>query len=136
MRSPIFVSTSVCLKPPPAATISRMPAIGGSDCSERLAPIALASMPAPRPRVNTATITAMSSAIKGVPRKSSTTRTGAFLSAMKMSASALRQHEHDRQQHGGEGDRERSAGRRCSVAAAPPPEPSACLALVGGLAAR
>ena len=27
------VSTRVCLKPPPAETMSRMPAIGGSDCS-------------------------------------------------------------------------------------------------------
>ena len=27
------VSIRVCLKPPPAATISRMPAIGGRDCS-------------------------------------------------------------------------------------------------------
>ena len=36
MRSPMPVSTRVCLNPPPAATISRMPAIGGSDCLERL----------------------------------------------------------------------------------------------------
>ena len=32
-RVPMPVSTSTCLKPPPAATISRMPAIGGSDDS-------------------------------------------------------------------------------------------------------
>ena len=69
------VSTRVCLKPPPAATMSRMPAIGGSDFSSEDAS-SLVPMPAPRPRVNMATMTAMSSAMSGVPRKSSTVRTG------------------------------------------------------------
>jgi hypothetical protein len=55
MRSPILVALRVRLNPPPAATMSRMPAIGGSDCSSDVQ-IAFAFMPAPRPRVNVAAL--------------------------------------------------------------------------------
>ena len=46
-------------------------------------------MPEPRPRVNIATMTAMSSAMSGVPSRSKTWRTVLVLSEMKMSTRAL-----------------------------------------------
>ena len=87
-RVPMPVSTSTCLKPPPAATIRMIPATGGSpDSMHRV--ISLRCMPAPRPRVNMPTTTAMSSAINGVPRVSNTCRSGLDFSSTKMSTTAL-----------------------------------------------
>ena len=77
-----------CLKPPPAATIRMIPATGGSPDSMHLV-TSLRSIPAPRPRVNMPTTTAMESANSGVPRVSNTNRTRLALSSMKMSTSAL-----------------------------------------------
>ncbi len=62
-------STSVCLKPPPAATISSTPAIGASETST-VREIRSLVKPAARPRVNIATTTAASSATSGVPTTS------------------------------------------------------------------
>ncbi len=58
------------------------------------------SMPEPRPRVNIATMTAMSSAKSGVPRTSRTLRTAVLGSSMMMSASALPIISDDGQQDG------------------------------------
>ena len=71
MAPPIPVSTSTCLKPPPAATMSSGPAIGGSEVSNDFDSSVL-FMPVPTPRVKIATTTAISSATSGVPMKSST----------------------------------------------------------------
>ena len=85
---PIPLSTRTCLKPPPAATMSKIPAIAG-----RAAPVVLEmvsrSIPDPRPRVNIATTTAISRAMIGVPSTSSTCRTIWSSSLMKISAMAL-----------------------------------------------
>src|SRR3569833_2204357 len=62
-------SIRVCLKPQPAPTIRRIPAMGGSD-SATMATIWSKPKPAPRPGVNIATMTAMSSANSGVPMAS------------------------------------------------------------------
>ena len=55
---PIPVSTSICLNPPPAATMSRIPAIGGSERSSEVAELARGPCPTPTPKVNIATSTA------------------------------------------------------------------------------
>src|SRR6476659_4435903 len=60
------LSTSTCLSPPPAATISRMPAIGGSAAST-VTDSRDRSKPAATPSVYIASSTASSSAISGVP---------------------------------------------------------------------
>ena len=75
---PIPVSTSTCLKPPPAPTMSRIPAIGPSE-SPIEEPSAVPLIPDPRPSVNIPTRTVMSRASRGAPRKSSVTRIGCSL---------------------------------------------------------
>ena len=81
------MSTSVCLNPPPAATLKMMPANGGSDFSSGDASSAR-FIPEPRPKVAMATRTASSSATSGVPRKSSA-ESNELPWPAKMSASAL-----------------------------------------------
>jgi hypothetical protein len=69
MTLPTPASTIICLKPPPAATISMIPARGGSpDANESL--VRWIPHPAPRPKVTMLTSTAASSATAGVPMKS------------------------------------------------------------------
>ena len=85
---PMPVSTSTCLKPPPAATIRMMPATGGNDVSRHLV-IWSRVIAAPRPRVKMPTTTAINSAISGRPRMSKVCRSRLFSSSMKMSTSAL-----------------------------------------------
>jgi hypothetical protein len=71
MALPTPESTRVCLKPPPAPTIKRTLAMGGSE-SATVAEIRSRSKPALRPSVNIATTTAASRANSGVPIASST----------------------------------------------------------------
>ena len=85
---PMPVSTSTCLKPPPAATIRMMPATGGNDVSMHLV-IWSRVMPAPRPSVKIPTTTAINSAISGRPSVSKVKRTRLSSSSMKMSTNAL-----------------------------------------------
>ena len=82
------VSTSTCLKPPPAATISRMPAMGGR---ASLTDLVMASlfMPEARPKVNIATNTEISSAMNGLPITSKTFCTPFSGSSTMMSTIAL-----------------------------------------------
>ena len=106
---PMPVSTRTCLKPPPAATISRMPAIGGSDGLHDLRDLAPGPCPESRPSVNIATTSEINSANSGSPIRSSTRRSGCDLSSIRMSASALPIISADRQQHREQGDPERRA---------------------------
>ena len=85
---PTPVSISTCLNPPPAETISRMPAMGGSESPMDLV-IPARSIPEPRPKVNIATNTAISSAMNGLPMTSKTCWTRFSSLSMTMSAIAL-----------------------------------------------
>lgn len=85
---PTPTSISVCLKPPPAPTISRMPAIGASDFSTVEESRSLVN-PAARPSVNIPTMTAASRAMSGEPMTSVTRWMPLSLSSTTMSTSAL-----------------------------------------------
>ncbi len=85
---PTPASIRVCLKPPPAPTISRMPAIGARDFSTVVDRRSLVK-PAARPSVNMPTITAASNAISGEPMTSKTRCTLCAGSSTTMSTSAL-----------------------------------------------
>lgn len=85
--SAIPVSMRVCLNPPPAPTIKRIPAIGGSALL-RTSEMSSLLMPDARPSVKIATRTDSSSATNGSPMKSSTLRP-VVPSSSAMSANAL-----------------------------------------------
>ena len=81
------VSTRICLKPPPAATMRRMPAIGGREAPMQSLMASL-SIPEVLPRVKIASRVVSSRANIGWPRKSRTLRMTVPFAA-KMSARAL-----------------------------------------------
>lgn len=81
-------SMRVCLKPPPAPTMRRTPAIGASDFSTVEDSRSLVN-PAARPSVNMPTITAASRAISGEPMTSKTRCTVCSGLSTTMSTSAL-----------------------------------------------
>lgn len=81
-------SMRVCLNPPPAPTISRMPAMGARDFST-VDPSRSLVNPAARPSVNMPTITDASSAISGEPATSKIRWTICSGSSTTMSTSAL-----------------------------------------------
>ena len=83
----IPVSTRICLNPPPAATMSKMPAIGGS-AAPTLLLIASRFMPEALLRVKIASRVVSSKANIGSPRKSKILWTAVPLRA-KISARAL-----------------------------------------------
>ena len=68
IASAIPESTKVCLKPPPAATMSRMPAIGANE--EPTRPLTAERLfPSEKPNANIATTVVIVRAISGVPTK-------------------------------------------------------------------
>ncbi len=88
MTWPIPVSTRTCLNPPPAPTMSRMPAMGGS-AAVMLVCRDLRFIPPGRPRRKNPASTAMVSAMAGVPRKSRIVFHSAVLFGAVMSATAF-----------------------------------------------